>query len=167
MSEIDYTGGWPAKVKSWEIAEVEAINQLKLVVWMIVFGKNHAGEVWEKTMKFESFFLKKDGTQNKKTYNTLKTLGFRSQDIGDLISDDNALDKETIFTADVEGQDSDDGKTYWHIEWINGDVESKGAIKDKTTLKGHNLAKLNSFLGAPKPVKNHAPTFDENEDIPF
>lgn len=144
-------GVWPGKIKSWEIAEVEAIKQLKLVVWWDVTGNG-----WVKTMKFEQFFLKKDGTQNKKTYDTLKACGFNSNDVADLLNED-ALDTDKTFDLTIESS-TNEGKTYWHVEWVNSGIQSKGAIKDKTTLKGHNLSKLNSFLGTAKPqVRNHAP----------
>ena len=142
-------GAWPAKLLSWEIVEVEQIGQLKLVLWFDVHGDG-----WKKTMKWDEFFLKKDGTQNKKTYKTLKALGFASSDIGDLLKDD-ALDKEPTYTVTVESE-VQDGNTYWRVQWVNTDHESKGAIKDKAVLKGHNLAKLNSYLGPAKP-KNYAP----------
>ena len=152
MSEIT-AGTWPGRVKSWDLVEVEKINQLKLVIWF-----NVAGSDWDKDIKFEGFFLKKDGTQNKKTYKTLSTCGFTSSDVSELVSDDSALD--TNITLDLSIEKDDQG--YWFVDWVNtpGGV-SQGSIKDKTKLKGHNLSKLNSFLGPQKPkVKNYAPGAD-------
>lgn len=149
-------------IYNWELVEVEAINQLKLVIWFKCEGTG-----WKKNIKFEGFFLKKDGTQNKKTYDTLKRCGFNSSDIGDLISDENALDRQEVYTLDIKEEDG-----YWYVDWVN--VEgSQNAITNKQVLKGHNLSKLNSFLGTPKPskkVKNYAhggapPQMDTDEDI--
>lgn len=157
-------GTWPANVKSWEIVEVEKLNQLKLVIWLTAKGPG-----WEKDFKWEQFFLTKDGNPNKKTYGTLETLGFVGSDIGELITDPAALDKVGTYSIDVVSEKIDD-KTYYRVEWINSlDRESKGKVSDVKELKGKNLAKLNSFLKKPtKPqVKNHAPTFDQDEELPF
>lgn len=159
MTEIT-EGTYPAKLKSWEIAEVEKINQLKLILWFDVQGSG-----WTKTMKWEEFFLKKDGTQNKKTYNTLKSTGFKYSTVEGLLEDD-ALNTEDTYTVTTEAEHDGD-KTYWRVAWVNGDIESKGSIKDKTKLKGHNLSKLNSFLGSPKPTATPPPNMapQSNDDI--
>lgn len=160
--EQDYAGVWPGTVESWEIVEIEKINQLKLVVWFNVTGPD-----WKKKIKFESLFLKKDGTKNKKTFSTLKSLGFRSKDVGDLITDDKALDKSRVHTLTIEPKDYD-GKTYYMVEWVQDEeMESTGKVSDVKKLKSYNLSKLNSFLDSPKEskIKNMAPSKDDLDEF--
>ena len=154
MSTEITEGSWPAKITNWEIVEVPKVNQLKLVIWFKVDGDG-----WEKAMKWEGFFLRVDGTQNANTYKTLRTCGFNSQDVGDLLTDDNSLDKETEFTVTTEQNE----KGYWFIKWVNTESWTDGAVKDVSVLKGHNLGKLNSFLGTPKPKKTK--TDEEIDDF--
>lgn len=152
----DYTGTWPARIKSWDIVEVSAINQLKLVVWF-----NVTGPTWTKAMKWEGFFLKKDGAHNKKTYNTLKACGFKGSDIGTLVSDDRALDTTTTIDVTV-AEENINGETYWKVEWV-GQGDTEGSVKEVSKLKGYNLAKLNAALPKATPVKNYAPQSAKEE----
>ena len=165
MSEVK-EGTWPAKLDSWELAEVEFKDKkksLKLVLWFQV-----KGDGWSEKLKWEQFLLKQDGSQNKKTFDTIKACEFKYSDLTAIVDQPDAFNTEKTYTVTVEPKDwtNKDGetKTFWNVTWVNSDKESHGAIKDKAVLKGHNLGKLNSFLGAPKPsIKNHAP--QSNDDI--
>lgn len=156
MSEIT-EGTYPAKLVDWELAEVENVSSPKLVLWFQV-----TGDGWNQKMKWEQFFLKKDGTQNKKTYDTIKACDFRYNDIADIVDKMDAFNTDKEYTVTIESSEWKD-KTYWNVAWVNTTSETRGAIKDKTKLKGHNLGKLNSFLPKSPTVPNHAP--QSNDDI--
>jgi hypothetical protein len=158
----DYTGSWPAKIKSWDLVEVEKLGQLKLVIWFDVHGSG-----WTKAIKWEGFFLKKDGTHNKKTYSTLKSCGFNSNDISNLVSDERALDTTKVIDVTVISEDYN-GETYYKVDWV-GQGETEGAVKEVSKLKGFNINKLNAALktttkATPK-VKNYGPTTTNTEEI--
>ena len=150
MSEVT-EGTCTGTIDNWDVVEVDMPTGvvLKLVIWF-----KCAGDGWTKNIKWDGFFMTREGLPNKNTYKTLKTCGFTSSDVGDLISDESALDKTEVYNLTVE--QNDDG--YWAVKWVNTPGETQGAITDKQVLKGHNLAKLNAALGTPKPkLKNHAP----------
>jgi hypothetical protein len=155
MEETDYSGVWPAQIKSWTLDHVEEYDAWVLKIWMAV-----KGEGWTKAMQWSGWMEKKDGGPNRNTFKTLALCGFESDNFAELANDD-ALDTETWFNVTVEA----DGK-YWNIKWINTQDFDTGAVAGAKVLKGADLTKLNSYLGPAKPkLKNHAPPSLDTSDI--
>lgn len=132
-------------------------------------------------MSFQSFLFTREGLPNKKTINTLKTVGFIGTDPNDLNSGvSGVVDNTKKYTVTVAKND----KGYWNIDWVNDLGSSAPGVVSKTeaasSLKGVDMSAFAAALGGDKkakrpdakpPVKNHAPKAKEpvqdDDEIPF
>jgi hypothetical protein len=150
------------KIKDYGLVEVEKLNGAVKV--QIQFDNN----LW-----WEGFVLKQDGTPNKKTIGTLFTCGFRGTDLIALLQGPQSglLNMEKEFDLTVVTETYDD-KEIQKVEWVNDPENPKGkqfATKiDSRKLGGAALGKLlNEMNQKNGGLKNHAPGFNESEEIPF
>jgi hypothetical protein len=152
------------KIKNYGLMEVESLDGAVKV--QIQFDNG----LW-----WEGFLNKKDGTPNKATLKTLFTCGFRGTDILDLIKGPGSgvLNESKKFDLTTETEIFND-KTIEKVKWVNDPEASRFAkAVDRKKVGGAALAKalqeLNrDFSDTPtNNLKNHAPTFQSDEEIPF
>lgn len=146
MANVDIEPGvYKGQVTDWSVEEVEALdNKLKLVITLEL--DNGAKVYWN------DFFHKKDGSINKKTINTIETLGFQGK-IQDIMKP-NALNTSKLYDVTIEKDD----KGYTKVAWINDpDVPRSVSRPLDEKVAVRKLAGLNISVGATKTkVKNYA-----------
>lgn len=150
------------KIKDYGLQEVEKLDGAVKV--QIQFDNG----LW-----WEGFVLKQDGTPNKKTINTLFTCGFRGTDIIALLQgpDSGLLNMAKEFELTTATEIVGD-KEYERVEWVNDPDSPKGnkfsKKVDSRKLGGAALGKLLNELNQENGgLKNHAPGFNDSEEIPF
>lgn len=156
-------GQYKGRVLDWGVVEVPHLdNQIQ----MVVNFKLETGD----QIQWKSFFKKKDGTLNKKTTNTLETLGFQGN-IQNLMHD-GALNKTKIFDLTIIKNE----QGYTEIEWVNDPDAPRGVSMMDKTMAMRKLAGLNLTIGTPKGVKNYAESIGKKidkavdemvDDLPF
>lgn len=149
------------KIKDYGLQEIESLGGAVKV--QIQFDNN----LW-----WEGFLLKKDGTPNKKTIKTLFTCGFRGTDLTILAKgpDGKSLNMGKEFELSTVTELYND-KEYEKVDWINDPDEQTSKFSksvDSKKLGGAALGKLlNEMNKESGGLKNHAPNFDDSEEIPF
>lgn len=145
-------GNYEATLTDWSLEVVEKISAPKIT---LIFEFDFQDKNYK--MKFDSFVFKRDGEINKKTLDTLKTCGFKSSKITDLLDDPGALN--TMKKYDIQVIKDEQG--YWRIEWVNhmgGRAMDK--VSAKKSLQGFDFSKVNGGLmkeGFGKKPRNFAP----------
>jgi len=145
-------GRYTAHISDWGVREVPKLQTLEA---FIAFEFTDAGETYNITWK--GLFTKKDGTPNKKTYDTLKTCGFAGKNV-EALTDSGALDKTRAYDITLERENG-----FINVKWVNDPNASANKKADVKTLKGYDLSKINGEfakmnMSAPsKPLKNYAP----------
>lgn len=105
-------------ITDYGVEEVEQLGgKLKAVV-MFQLTEKDDGVKYE-TMKWDGFFVKKDGSINTSTFKNLIQMGFKSEDLSSLASE-GALDlgPEYFLTIEI------DEKGYQRIQWVNREESS-------------------------------------------
>lgn len=151
-----------AKITAYGLEEVEKPDGAVKV--LIQFDNKY----W-----FDSFVLKRDGTPNKKTLDTLVTCGFKSNDLVELLKGHGSgvLNESKDYEIDLVTEQYSD-KEITKVEWVNDPENPKGTKKfaqsiDRKKLGGASISKMLSDLQKENSLPNHAPSFDDSEDIPF
>lgn len=143
---------------SWGVVEVEHLPNKPLAASIEFDLCDHPGS----KIEWSEFFLKRDGSYNKKTLKTLKACGFQSSDLADFVNPDSlTTDMPVLLTL------AKDDNGYLKVEWVNspqggtrGDyVEAKEA---KKLLKSLNLNQALAELvekkqATPVPKPSHKP----------
>jgi hypothetical protein len=157
-------GRYQAKIKDWGIRDVEKLKTIEAFVQFDVsVGNEICGLTWK------GLFLKKDGTPNKKTYDTLKTCGFKGKTV-DVLTQSGSLDNTKTYDVTLKRENG-----FLNIEWVNDPAAvATSRVADVKTLQGYDLSKINAELvkmnmnePTAKPLKNYAPTMDADEKLPF
>ena len=152
-------GEYKATIVKWEIQEVEKLKSLKAVIY---FELDDGTQI-----TWDGFLFKLDGTVNLRTMKSLKTCGFNKKSVAQFMDSD-ALDKTKKVSVTVAKVDR-----YWQVEWINdGERAAPGKVSDVKVLQGYDLRKFDSALAmsqspVTRAVKNHAPTLNTDDEIPF
>lgn len=158
-------GRYSAQIKDWGVREVPA---LKTVEAFIQFEFKEGDETYALTWK--GLFLKKDGSPNKKTYDTLKTCGFTGKNI-EALTTTGSLDNMKTYDITLKRENG-----FINVEWVNDpNAVASGRVSDVKTLAGYDLSKINGELAkmnmsepAKRVIKNHAPGgVDIEEKLPF
>ncbi len=167
-------GLYVARITDYGLEEIAQLNNaIKVVITLDVFTSEGVEAI---KGKWEGFIATKDGQPNQKTMKTLATCGMKSDELMDLATKPDMLDKE----IDLEVQVIQDGQ-YKRIEWINrpgGMALIKKSVpktRPGVAFKAA-LAAARFSQGAPivrPPVINHADkitnakSFDDASEIPF
>lgn len=162
-------GRYSAHIKDYGIREVEKLNTLEA---FIQFEFSKGDETYYLTWK--GLFLKKDGTPNKKTYDTLKTCGFTGKNV-EALTQSGTLNNQKTYDITLKRENG-----YLNVEWVNDpNALSEARVSDVKTLKGYDLSKINAELvkmnlaQPTKPLPNYAPgatnppKVDAEEPLPF
>lgn len=161
-------GTYTGKVTDHGLEEVAALNQIKA---FIVFEfKSNSGTT--ERIKWDGFILKKDGTINKHTMNTLMACGLKGKT--ENLNNEGSLNKtkEMLLTLEMDGD-------YLKCKWVNDpSASTTQKLIDVKKLKGFDLSGADSYLAMntkakTKPLHNYAPgavnppQMDTDEDIGF
>lgn len=161
MSEKKLTEGEHSAVPiSWGVQEIKMPDGMKLKA-VIQFQLLESSE----KITWSDFFLKKDGTENKKTNAALKACGFK----GPLHTfvEDTALDRSTPVHIQISRETTQDGKEYFKVNWVNSGIGGFDLLDTKTAVHKLKGLGLDASFTAPKAkVKNFAENID-NDEIPF
>lgn len=169
MSEQRFSEGtFDAVPVSWGVQEIEQLDgKLKAVIQFQILETNQK-------ITWSDFFKKRDGTDNKKTVNTLKACGFK----GPLhtFTDDNALDRSTPVKIDIVREVRPDGREFYKVEWVNAKDQAGFDMLDPKSA-AQKLRGLQMDFGAPpaKTTKRAAPRNyaeeipmpEERDELPF
>jgi hypothetical protein len=170
-------GRYTANVKDWGLEEKQIGGDDVIEAWISFDFKDQAGATQSITWK--SLVLKRDGTRNKRTFDTLETCGMTPDaETGEInlvrFMDADALNMQEPLDITIIDQPSKDGtKIYKNVEWVNrvgGGQRNKPSGEARLTLEQKLIAQ---GLGKAKArPKNHAPGAsgpgaDDNPEIPF
>ena len=152
-------GEYKATIVDWGLQEVAKLKTLKAI---IKFELDDGTQI-----TWDGFLFKLDGTVNLRTMKSLKTCGFTKTSVTSL-NDGDALDKTKKVSVTIVKVGE-----FFKVEWINdGERAELQKISDVKVLQGYDLRKFDSALAmsqppAPRAVKNHAPTLNTDDEIPF
>lgn len=163
-------GKYLGRIMDWQM---EMVEKLKVPKVRIKFTfETPSGSC---SMSWDGLVLKKDGTPNKKTIDTLRVCGFKSNKIQDLNEVATALDTSKQLELDIEKEGE-----YWKVQWVNepGGTTAMDKVSAKQTLMGFDLSNVNgALMSSPAKatslsttngsVPNRAPSFDKDEELPF
>jgi hypothetical protein len=170
-------GRYTASIRDWGLEEKQINGDDAIEAWISFDFKDQAGGMQSITWK--SLVLKRDGTRNKKTFDTLETCGMKPDpDTGEInlvrFMDADALNMQEPLDITIIDQPSKDGtKIYKNVEWVNkvgGGQRNKPTGEAKLSLEQKLIAQ---GLGKAKArPKNHAPGAsspgaNDNPEIPF
>ena len=159
-------------IKDFGIELVPQLDDMpKLVVNFELTEKDD--DIKYQTMKWDGFFVKRDGSLNLNTMKCLVQMGFSGED-PIILADGTGLDISHEYFLEIEVNE----QGYQNIKWINrheggGLQEIKKAGADALRKKFASLkigGDIKKFLSENKKVdvvENKAPNFDSNEEIPY
>jgi hypothetical protein len=148
--------------------ELKAIGQKNTPLIEVTFKTSEGFVPWK------AWPASENETYRESIVDTLRLMGFKGEDINELNSDENALDRETLFQIVVQYETGQDGIDRPSVRFVN---ELKDAPEVDTSELASKLSGINSLLKAGATPKKKASMLDKNyvveeqvittDDIPF
>lgn len=146
-------GSYTAKVTGWRFTETKTKKLQLNVDFDVANGHNFTWRAYPESTneKAKEIMIK-----------ALRTMGFQGNAVIDLVESETALDKNKELNVVIEYEQSDNGKMYGSVKWVN-EINKMDDVDALTRLK--NLDLKADFMAIPP--RGARPAETSPDEIPF